>query len=370
MSAVAFGDIVDIRKGKKPKIVFDQPVDGSRPCILIDEVRGANPLSFTPDQKGVDVEPDDLCIVWDGANAGTVGFGVSGFLGSTVARLRFKNPNNWDAGFVGRLLQGKFATLNDSAKGKGATIPHVDKRHLEELLIPQYSFNEQKRIAAILDQADALRRLRQRAVDRLNTLGQAIFHEMFGRKRSPKLVELKALGQVKTGSTPSTKVAEYFDGDIPFMTPGDLETDRPVARYLSAAGAEKSRSVVAGSTLVCCIGATIGKTDIAHKNCTFNQQINAIEWSNDISSAYGYYAVRGLRPEIERMGRGASTTLPILKKSLFQELRIPIADRNDQVQFEERIKAVEKQKGMYSSSAACAENLFSSLQSRAFRGEL
>ncbi|MDV6225647.1 restriction endonuclease subunit S [Nitratireductor aquimarinus] len=252
----------------------------------------------------------------------------------------------------------------------GSTRSKLTKTQASQIPIPVPTLYEQKRIAAILDQADALRRLRQRALDRINTLGQAIFHEMFGRSQSTELIELKTLGQVKTGSTPSTKVAEYFDGDIPFITPGDLETDRPVARYLSTAGAEKSRAVPAGSTLVCCIGATIGKTDIARMDCTFNQQINAVEWSDKISPAYGYYAVRGLRPEIERMGRGASTTLPILKKSLFQELRIPLADQIDQVEFESRIKAIEKHKELCTSSSICAENLFSSLQSRAFRGEL
>lgn len=243
-------------------------------------------------------------------------------------------------------------------------------KYLKEASIPLPPLAEQKRIAAILDQADALRSLRERAIGRLNMLGQAIFHEMFGSAEHEELVELKALGEVKTGTTPSTKIAEYFDGDIPFITPGDLETNRPAARYLSALGAEKSRSVSAGSTLVCCIGATIGKTDIAREDCTFNQQINAVEWGDKILPDYGYYAIRQLRPEIERIGRGASTTLPILKKSLFQELRIPVANRAKQEEFGDRIKTVEKQKSAYALGEIFTAKLFSSLQHRAFQGGL
>jgi type I restriction enzyme S subunit len=50
--------------------------------------------------------------------------------------------------------------------------------YVQTLWLPPLA--EQKRIAAILDQADELRRKRQRSLDRLSTLGQAIFHEMFG----------------------------------------------------------------------------------------------------------------------------------------------------------------------------------------------
>ncbi|EKX55907.1 Type I restriction-modification system, specificity subunit S [Rhodobacter sp. AKP1] len=55
----------------------------------------------------------------------------------------------------------------------------VPKDFLATLEIPLPSLEEQKRIAAILDQADALRRLRARALDRINALGHAIFNEMF-----------------------------------------------------------------------------------------------------------------------------------------------------------------------------------------------
>lgn len=62
----------------------------------------------------------------------------------------------------------------------GGIIKYIKLGMLTDAQIPLPPLEEQKRIAAILDQADALRRLRRRALDRMNTLGQAIFHEMFG----------------------------------------------------------------------------------------------------------------------------------------------------------------------------------------------
>jgi type I restriction enzyme S subunit len=68
----------------------------------------------------------------------------------------------------------------------GSAQPQITRAPLLDITIPLPPLDEQKRIAAMLDQADELRRKRQRAIDRLNQLGQAIFYEMFG---DPKLDE-------------------------------------------------------------------------------------------------------------------------------------------------------------------------------------
>jgi type I restriction enzyme, S subunit len=225
MHMVKLGDIVEIKKGKKPEVVLDAHCEGSRPCLLIDEVRGKVPTNFTTDAKGVEVSKSDICIIWDGANAGTIGFGVEGLIGSTVARLRIISQSRWDTGFVGRLLQGQFQSINTAAHGKGATIPHVDKRHLEAIEFPAYSLEEQKRVAAILDQADDIRRKRQQAIDRLNQLGQAIFHEMFVAsaeeqwpERSVSDLVDKDRGGMRTGPFGSQLLhSEFVEEGIPVL---------------------------------------------------------------------------------------------------------------------------------------------------------
>jgi type I restriction enzyme S subunit len=71
--------------------------------------------------------------------------------------------------------------INDMVrKSTGASYPAVSDRIIHESLIPLPSLPEQIRIAAILDQADEVRRLRRKALARLADLGQAIFFEMFG----------------------------------------------------------------------------------------------------------------------------------------------------------------------------------------------
>ena len=81
---------------------------------------------------------------------------------------------------------------------------------------------EQRRIAGILDQADALRRLRTRALDKLNTLGQAIFHEMFGDLRTNENgwqegVTLGELADVVSGITKGRKVKTDILREVPYL---------------------------------------------------------------------------------------------------------------------------------------------------------
>jgi type I restriction enzyme S subunit len=64
--------------------------------------------------------------------------------------------------------------------GVGGSLVRARVEGVREIFVPLPPLEEQKRIAAILDQADALRRLRQRAIERLNGLAHSIFFEMFG----------------------------------------------------------------------------------------------------------------------------------------------------------------------------------------------
>jgi type I restriction enzyme, S subunit len=238
------------------------------------------------------------------------------------------------------------------------------------ILIPPLA--EQRRIADILDKADALRAKRRTTFAQIDSLIQSIFLETFGDPaKNPKAwrrASLRELGDVVTGSTPPSAKVGMFGGAIPFVTPGDLESDEPVKRSVTEEGASESVTVRPGAALVCCIGATIGKIGKASVRTSFNQQINAVDWYDEIIADYGYTVLRFFRPTI--IAWGTSTTLPILKKSTFERIEIPVPPLEEQLAFSAAARRVAQIGISARKSLAGTDELFRSLQVRTFRGDL
>ena len=94
------GDIISISKGKKHNI-SEAPQETSIRVITIEDLRNNDNLKYTDDTKGTKVTDNDVLIAWDGANAGTIGYGKKGYIGSTIARLTINEPDNYYAPFLG-----------------------------------------------------------------------------------------------------------------------------------------------------------------------------------------------------------------------------------------------------------------------------
>ena len=138
-------------------------------------------------------------------------------------------------------------------------------------------------------------------------------------------VTLEELGRIITGKTPSSRDPEYFSGDIPFVTPTDLNGRRLIdstERYLTdkGAGAVRNAQIPAGSIMVSCIGSDMGKAAIATQPCVTNQQINAIVVDSRNDPLFVYYNLSNRKDEIK--GSAGGSAQPILKKSDFGRLLI------------------------------------------------
>ncbi|PBS13835.1 hypothetical protein CMZ82_03405 [Lysobacteraceae bacterium NML93-0792] len=271
-----------------------------------------------------------------------------------------------NAGYLFWVLQFVDLLQDADRAAMGATL---NKAKLKKLRVPLPPLREQCRIAAVLDKADALRAKRREATARLDQLLQSVFIEMFGEPLSNPMKwpkgSLAEVALIQTGGTPPTSEDGMFDGEIPFITPGDLGGEVDAwRRTVTHKGAERIRVARAGSTLVCCIGATIGKMGFLQRDSTFNQQINAATWGDKIVPLYGYHAMRFLSAEIAR--RGASTTLPILKKSEFEKLSLIIPPLQKQHRFSKFAECIAEQSGLNQSSASSLDKLFASLQESLF----
>jgi type I restriction enzyme S subunit len=268
--------------------------------------------------------------------------------------------------FISPFVKNQILKTANSAVVGTYTITNAKKTQ-----IPLPPFPQQQKIANILDAADALRQNNKALIAKYDELTQALFLDMFGDPVSnPKgwdKFELKKLGKVITGSTPPSSKENMFGGNIPFVTPGDLDKTQPYKRFVTKEGALNSRTVEKGSLFVCCIG-TIGKTGIARELSTFNQQINAVKWCNNINFQFGFNCFASLKKEL--IEKAISTTLPIMKKSEFEKLKMICPPIELQNQFAERVEVIEEQKAIAQRQLEKSEELFNSLLQKAFKGQL
>ena len=129
-------------------------------------------------------------------------------------------------------------------------------------------------------------------------------------------------GKVVTGNTPPTKdIENYENGTYLWASPADLGTIKLISEtktMLSAKGFSKTRALPKGSVLVTCIGSTIGKTGMATKEMSTNQQINSIVVNDNSDDEFVYYAIQSAFPRY--LSSIAVQAVPIMSKSAFELL--------------------------------------------------
>ncbi len=258
-------------------------------------------------------------------------------------------------------------------KAWGNAQPHISQAFVKDFKVPLPSLPDQLHIASILSKAENLIAQRKESIRQLDEFLKSTFLEIFGEpvrnEKGWEKVKIKDSGNVVTGTTPPSSKEGMFGGEIPFITPSDLESNEPNRRFVTIEGAENSRTVRAGATFICCIGATIGKVQRAKSLSAFNQQLNAIEWNNRFNDLFGERLMKFMKPKIVAKG-GGSTTLPILNKGDFEKIEIIRPPLTLQAQFARIVEKTEALKSQYQQSLQELENLYGSLSQKAFRGEL
>lgn len=144
--------------------------------------------------------------------------------------------------------------------------------------------------------------------------------------------ELGDLGEIVTGKTPSTKVDMYWGGDIPFITPKDIQESKHIfetERYLSSDGMLSVKGSILPKDAICvsCIG-NIGYVSMTTKQSISNQQINSIIANDENDADFIYYLMKSLWSYFKNY-EGQSTTLSILNKSQFSKINVCVPKNKD-----------------------------------------
>ena len=233
------------------------------------------------------------------------------------------------------------------SKTSGSTFPNIDGKSLKSIQVALPPTKaEQAAIAAALNDADALITQLEKLIAKKRNIKQGAMQELItGEKRLPgfekkngykqtevgiipsdwELKKLTNIAEICTGSTPPTSDHNNYGNDYFFVTPADLGKGRLIQnteKKLSTKGFNLSRKYPKKSILFTCIGSTIGKSGIADRELTSNQQINAIFPNTTFDSDYLYYVLNLLSNRIKK-GAG-ETAVPIINKSDFGELPIPL----------------------------------------------
>lgn len=153
------------------------------------------------------------------------------------------------------------------------------------------------------------------------------------------------LGDVVTGKTPSTKIAELWDGAVHFVTPKDIQGLKHITnteRQITDEGLQKVKGSVLPPRAVCvsCIG-NIGYTGMTTQRCVSNQQINSIIVNSDNDPDFVYYLMRSLWPFFKNY-EGQSTTLSILNKTQFSKIAVTVPDKATQKRIAAALSALDE----------------------------
>ena len=145
---------------------------------------------------------------------------------------------------------------------------------------------------------------------------------------------LEQLGRIVTGKTPPSSQDGNFGGDIPFVTPSDMDSRRTIqttGRYLTEAGARlvSNSQIPKSAVMVSCIGSDMGKVAIAGRECVTNQQINSIVVDAGDDPLFIYYNLSTRKEEFRSAAGGSAQ--PILNKSSFGRFEILLPEPHEQL---------------------------------------
>jgi type I restriction enzyme S subunit len=222
MRTVVLSEIADQVRGVSygKTDVVDRPLDGYLPVIrannITDEGLELSNLVFVRSEKVGErqkIRSGDIVIAASSGSISVVGKAAQSLTDLEAGFGAFckvvRPSGRVDHRYLGHFFRTPAYRQKMSALAAGANINNLKNEHIDDLEIPVPPLEEQKRIADILDQADALRRKRQRALDRLGQLGQAIFIEMFG---DPIASGLTSLADVLTAASNGMNVEQNNTG--------------------------------------------------------------------------------------------------------------------------------------------------------------
>lgn len=263
----------------------------------------------------------------------------------------------------------------------GTTRQRISRGNLGKIHIPLPPLPEQRRIAAILDQADTLRTQRRAALAQLDSLTQSLFLDMFGDPvTNPKcwpFVSLTDVCHCYSGGTPSKANNAFWDGTVPWFSAKDMKAEDlfdsedhiaeavPQTTTLKLLPKDTVAIVVRGMIL-----AHTFPVCVLRIPATINQDLKALIPREPINAQFLAACLRSQSGSVLEQVSEAGHGTKRLDAQGLQKIRVLRPGSALEQTFATRVQAIEALKAQHRAALAEADALFAALQQRAFAGDL
>lgn len=340
MSTAVLSDFCEIIAGGRKKWTGKDFVESGFPAFGAGGINGQLP----------EAEFDQPAVVLSsiGARCGKCFIAEGRWSSLANTQLIFPDPQRADPRFL-------WYQLNDEARWprSGTGQPFIKTAHIKAHEVHLPPIEEQRRIAAVLDAADALRATRRQALAKLDTLTQAIFIDMFGDAKGKPVVD-SPFGDHFT-------LQRGYDLPVQNRVEGEFEVwaaNGPVGTHEIAK--VKGPGVVTGRS------GTVGKVHFVAGDFW---PLNTALYVKDFHGNDPRYCAELLRNfDLGRFSRGVG--VPTLNRNLVHDAPVRVAPQSAQAEFRTRTENVDRAISRQQAQLTGLDELFASLQQRAFRGEL
>jgi type I restriction enzyme S subunit len=267
--------------------------------------------------------------------------------------IRFVLKETTDVKYIHALLKSEKLQRkiqNLSSGGVQKNLSGTNLKKLEFLLPP---LPEQKKIAQILstwDQAiTATQRLLENSQQRKKGLVQQL---LTGKRRLPgfegewQKVKLASVANMSSGGTPKSSIADYYDGEIPWVSIADMTSQGKwidhTVKNLSELGIENSSArIYPANTVLYAMYASIGECSIARIPASSSQAILGICPREDLHFEFLYFYLSSLKEEIKLQGQQG--TQSNLNAGMVKAFRIHLPSLPEQVRISEVLSAADRE---------------------------